>query len=106
MFPETTQCRTGRQRPQTDWKAQRVTPMPHVALVQLASEVQGRVIAALGAHPALSGTGKTGAADREARKQLLDFLVYPLGVLVSAMRHRSRSTSPWCCSGMCRTTCG
>ena len=82
MFPETTQANRA-QAPQTDWKAQRVTPMPHVALVQLANEVQGRVIAALGAHPALSGTGKTGAADREARKQLLDFLVYPLGVLVS-----------------------
>ena len=35
MFPETTHVRIGRQRPQTDWKAQRVTPMPDPALVQL-----------------------------------------------------------------------
>ena len=82
MFPETV-MQNRAQAPQTDWKAQRVTPQPDVALVQLAGEVQGRVIAALGGHPALGGAGKTGAADREARKQLLDFLVYPLGVLVS-----------------------
>ena len=82
MFPETV-MQNRATAPQTDWKAQRVTPMPDAALVRLSMDAQARVIAAMGAHPALLGNAATGTADREARKQLMDFLVYPLGVLVS-----------------------
>ena len=84
LFPQTTQKRGGASdKPQTDWKVQRVTPAPTEAMVKLADQSQSRVIAALGGHPALSGGSGTGSADREARKQLMDFLVLPLGVLVS-----------------------
>ena len=82
LFPETTQKRGGvADRPQTDWKVQRVTPAPTEAMVKLSEQAQARVIAALGGHPALGGS--SGSADREARRQLMDFLVHPLGVLVS-----------------------
>ena len=81
LFPDSTQQRTS-DKPQTDWKTQRVQPMPQEALVKLSSDVQNRVIAFLGAHPAIAGTSGTGAADREARKQLMELLVRPLSARV------------------------
>ena len=77
LFPDSTQQHAG-EKPQTDWKVQRVQPMPTEALVELSRDAQGRVIAALGGHPAIAGSSGTGAADREARKQLMELLVRPL----------------------------
>ena len=77
LFPDSTQGRAS-DKPQTDWKVQRIQPMPEEALVELARDAQNRVIAAIGGHPAIAGTSGTGAADREARKQLMELLVRPL----------------------------
>ena len=81
LFPDSTQQRAS-EKPQTDWKTQRVQPMPTDALVELSRDVQGRVIAAIGGHPAIAGSSGTGAADREARKQLMELLVRPLAARV------------------------
>ena len=43
--------------PLTDWKPQRLKPMPEAALVDLADRATARVVAALGAHPAIMGGG-------------------------------------------------
>ena len=77
VFPDSTQQRTI-DKPQKDWVSERIQPMPSEALVALSTDVQNRVIAALGGHPALGGSAGTGAADREARKQLMELLVRPL----------------------------
>ena len=86
IFPETTQAGFGGGRtsaPQTDWKPHRLQPSPTVAHVQAAREAQARVVAALGAHPAIiGGAASTGTVDREARRQLLEFLVMPAGRLI------------------------
>ena len=72
-FPETTAGGFGSGRtsaPTTDWKPHRLMPMPDPALVQASSDAQARVVAALGAHPALIGGGsRNGGVDREAVKQ-------------------------------------
>ena len=81
IFPDSTQQRAT-DKPQTDWKTQRVQPMPQEALVKLSADVQNRVISFLGGHPAIAGTSGTGAADREARKQLMELLVRPLAARV------------------------
>ena len=84
MMPITTQSGPSTQ-PQTDWKVHRLTPEPSDGLVKAAAETQGRVIALLGGHPALAGgASASGAPSREARKQLMDVLVRPLGAIVSA----------------------
>ena len=53
-------------------------PAPTEALVKLSADVQNRVIAFMGGHPAIAGTSGSGGADREARKQLMELLVRPL----------------------------
>ena len=77
-LPETTAGGYGAGRtsaPTTDWKPYRLQPMPDAALVQAASDAQARVVAALGAHPALiGGGGGTGTVDREAVKQFQQVL--------------------------------
>ena len=86
IFPETQQAGFGGGRtgaPQTDWKPHRLQPAPTVAHVQAAREAQARVVVALGAHPAIiGGAASTGTVDREARRQLLEFLVMPAGRLI------------------------
>ena len=78
IFPDSTQGRPT-DKPQKDWVGERVQPEPTAALVALSTDVQNRVIASLGGHPALAGGGGTGGADREARKQLMELLIRPLG---------------------------
>ena len=86
VFPETTQAGFGGGRtsaPQTDWKPHRLMPEPSSGLYIAAREAQARVVAALGAHPAIiGGASATGTVDREARRQLLEFLVMPAGRLI------------------------
>ena len=81
IFPDSTQQRST-EKPQTDWKVQRIQPAPTEALVTLARDVQNRVIAAIGGHPAIAGVSGSGGADREARKQLMELLVRPLAARV------------------------
>ena len=60
--------------PLTDWKPQRLKPMPEAALVDLADRATARVVAALGAHPAImGGGGGNGSVDREASRQMRKF---------------------------------
>ena len=101
-FPETTAGGFGSGRtsaPTTDWKPHRLTPMPHDALVQAASDAQARVVAALGAHPALiGGGGGTGTVDREAVKQFRKFLMQPIARLIEENSVRAfgeRITISW-----------
>ena len=86
-FPPTTQSGWGGgaiSSPQTDWKPFRLKSEPTADAVKAAGEIQARVVAALGAHPAiLGGAGSTGTVDREARRQLMESLVMPLGELVA-----------------------
>ena len=86
IFPETQQAGFGAGRtgaPQTDWKPHRLMPEPSSGLVQAANAAQARVVVALGAHPAIiGGAASTGTVDREARRQLLEFLVMPAGRLI------------------------
>ena len=77
VFPDSTQGRPT-DKPQKDWVGERIQPKPTEALVTLSTDVQNRIIASLGGHPALAGSGGTGAADREARKQLMELLIRPL----------------------------
>ena len=57
--------------PLTDWKPQRLKPIPEEALVTLADNATARVVAALGAHPAImGGGGGNGSVDREAGRQM------------------------------------
>ena len=81
LFPDSVQGRTT-DKPQKDWVGERIQPKPTEALVQLSTDVQNRIISSLGGHPALAGSQGTGAADREARKQLMELLVRPLAARV------------------------
>ena len=102
-LPETTAGAFGSGRtsaPTTDWKPHRITPMPHDALVQAASDSQARVVSALGAHPALigGGRGSTGTVDREAVKQFRKFLMQPIARLIEENAVRAfgeRITISW-----------
>ena len=85
-FPTTTQAGFGAGRgsaPQTDWKPQRLKPMPEAALVELADRATARVVAALGAHPAImGGGGGNGSVDREAGRQMRKFIMQPMARLI------------------------
>ena len=85
-FPTTTAAAFGAGRgsaPLTDWKPQRLKPMPEEALVQLADNATARVVAALGAHPAImGGGGGNGSVDREANRQMRKMIVQPIARLV------------------------
>ena len=74
----------GTGRPQTDWKPYRLKVEPTQELVEATAQLQARAVSALGAHPAiLGGAGATGTVDREARRQLMEGLVIPLGAHVA-----------------------
>ena len=101
-LPDTTAGGFGAGRtsaPTTDWKPYRLQPMPQDALVQAASDAQARVVAALGAHPALiGGGGSTGTVDREAVKQFRKFLLQPIARLIEENSIRAfgeRITISW-----------
>ena len=85
-FPTTTQAGYGAGRgsaPLTDWKPQRLKPMPEAALVQLADNATARVVAALGAHPSImGGSGGNGSVEREARRQMRKQIMQPMGRLI------------------------
>ena len=60
LLPPTTAAGFGAGRgsaPLTDWRPHRLKPMPEAALVDLADRATARVVAALGAHPAIMGGG-------------------------------------------------
>ena len=101
-FPETTAGGFGSGRtsaPTTDWNPKRLMPTPDPALVQASSDAQARVVAALGAHPALIGGGaKNGSVDREAVKQFRKFLMQPIARLIEENAWRAfgeRITLSW-----------
>ena len=82
-FPTTTAAGFGSGRtsaPVTDWKPQRLKPMPEAALVELSDKATARVVAALGAHPAIMGRRAAATAPWTARR---------------TGRCASRSCSPW-----------
>ena len=85
-FPTTTAAGYGGGRssaPLTDWKPQRLKPMPEQALVELADRASARVVAALGAHPAImGGGGGNGSVDREASRQMRKQIMQPMGRLI------------------------
>ena len=85
--------------PQADWKAQRLQPDPTPGLVQAASELQSRMISALGAHPAImGGASSTGTVDREARRQFHETLILPMARLVedeASMLFGAQVTLSW-----------
>ena len=85
-FPPTTAAGFGAGRssaPLTDWKPQRLKPMPEAALVQLADNATARVVAALGAHPAImGGGGGNGSVDREASRQMRKQIMQPMARLI------------------------
>ena len=85
-FPTTTAAGFGGGRssaPLTDWKPQRLKPMPETALVDLADRASARVVAALGAHPAIMGgaTG-SGAITLQAQRQFRTMLMQPMARLI------------------------
>ena len=85
-FPPTTSAGYGAGRssaPLTDWKPHRLQPMPDKALVDLADRASSRVVAALGAHPAIMGgaTG-SGAISLQAQRQFRTMLMQPIGRLI------------------------
>ena len=86
VFPTTTAAGFAAGRgsaPLTDWKPQRLKPMPEDALVQLADNATARVVAALGAHPAImGGGGGNGSVDREASRQMRKFIMQPMARLI------------------------
>ena len=85
-FPTTTAAGFGGGRssaPLTDWKPQRLKPMPEEALVNLADRATARVVAALGAHPAImGGGGGNGSVDREAGRQMRKQIMQPMARLI------------------------
>ena len=85
-FPTTTTAGFGAGRgsaPLTDWKPQRLKPMPEAALVDLADRATARVVAALGAHPAImGGGGGNGSVDREAGRQMRKMIMQPMARLI------------------------
>ena len=86
VFPTTTAGGYGGGRssaPLTDWKPQRLKPMPEEALVDLADRATARVVAALGAHPAImGGGGGNGSVDREASRQMRKQIMQPMARLI------------------------
>ena len=86
VFPTTTQAGFGAGRgsaPLTDWKPQRLKPMPDAALVALADSASSKVVAALGAHPAImGGGGGNGSVDREAHRQMRKQIMQPMARLI------------------------
>ena len=86
VFPTTTSAGFGAGRgsaPLTDWKPQRLKPMPEAALVDLADRATARVVAALGAHPAImGGGGGNGSVDREAHRQMRKQIMQPMARLI------------------------
>ena len=86
LFPTTTSAGFGAGRgsaPLTDWKPQRLKPMPEEALVALADSASAKVVAALGAHPAImGGGGGNGSVDREAHRQMRKFIMQPMARLI------------------------
>ena len=57
--------------------------MPEAALVDLADRATARVVAALGAHPAImGGGGGNGSVDREATRQLRKGIGQPMARLI------------------------
>ena len=75
--------------PLTDWKPQRLKPMPEEALVTLADNATARVVAALGAHPAImGGGGGNGSVDREAHRQMRKMIVQPMARLIEENAYR------------------
>ena len=86
-LPPTTQSgwgAGGTVRPQTDWRPHRLKSEPTAELVDAIAQVEARLCAVLGAHPAImGGAGATGTVDREARRQLMEGLVQPLGALIA-----------------------
>ena len=102
VFPPTTAAGYGAGRgsaPQTDWKPQRLKPMPEAALVALSDSASAKVVAALGAHPAImGGGGGNGSVDREAGRQLRKMIGQPIARLIeeNAWRvFRERITISW-----------
>ena len=85
-FPTTTSAGYGAGRgsaPLTDWKPQRLKPMPDAALVALADSASSKVVAALGAHPAImGGVGGNGSVDREAHRQMRKQIMQPMARLI------------------------
>ena len=85
-FPTTTAGGFGGGRssaPLTDWKPQRLKPMPDAALVALRDSASAQVVAALGAHPAImGGGGGNGSVDREAHRQMRKQLLQPIARLI------------------------
>ena len=86
IFPTTTQAGFGAGRgsaPLTDWRPQRLKPMPEEALVQLADSASAKVVAALGAHPSImGGGGGNGSVDREAHRQMRKQIMQPMARLI------------------------
>ena len=102
LLPPTTRAGFGggmTSAPVTDWKVQRLQPMPTEALVKLSGEVQSRVVASLGCHPALiGGGGGNGSVDREAVRQFRKFVMQPIAALVAENAYRAfgeRITLTW-----------
>ena len=101
-FPTTTSAGFGAGRgsaPLTDWKPQRLKPMPEEALVNLADKATARVVAALGAHPAImGGGGGNGSVDREAGRQMRKMIMQPIARLIEENAWRvfgERITISW-----------
>ena len=86
IFPTTTQAGFGAGRgsaPLTDWKPQRLKPMPDAALVALADSASSKVVAALGAHPAImGGASGSGAISLQAQRQFRTMLMQPIARLI------------------------
>ena len=86
VYPTTTSAGFGGGRssaPLTDWRPQRLQPMPQAALVDLADRATARVVAALGAHPAImGGGGGNGSVDREASRQMRKQIMQPMARLI------------------------
>ena len=91
-FPTTTSAGFGAGRgsaPLTDWKPQRLKPIPEAALVQLVDNATARVVAALGAHPAImGGGGGNGSVDREAHRQMRKQIMQPMARLIEENSYR------------------
>ena len=74
--------------PQADWKQQRLGPAPPTALVQLADQAFGRMLAACGCSPALFDDSD-GTAKREALRQWHLGTVQPLArILAHELTHQ------------------
>ena len=72
-----------RKSPTTGWDLKRIGADPPVALVKLADQAFGEVVAACGVNPGLF-SDSDGTALRESYRQAVHSVVAPLGVLVAA----------------------